>query len=258
MGSSCLQPWAVLATGWPRRWIRRGAMWPNSLYKAPCVSVCRLITRERIGHTDAGGQRADVIEAGIRADGPARILHTGTRSGGLGGEEKRDGDAYVMSDWAGRMANTTQSCCLFNLLISVTWCRRRRRHNGSLRTASDLWSVGHGFESRPGTSQLRNNLGQVTYTYVPLTPSSIIWHWSNVWEVNRHTTRCTSPVSLVSLCTLVSRRWLLKRISQPPSGPRGSWWNSLLLLRGWSVLGIPATQTKPRLFIKLFMPYTRI
>jgi len=35
-------------------------------------------------HTDAGGQCADAIEANIRVDGQARILHTGTKSGGLG------------------------------------------------------------------------------------------------------------------------------------------------------------------------------
>jgi len=35
-------------------------------------------------HTDAGGQCADAIEAGTRADGPVCILHTGKRRGGLG------------------------------------------------------------------------------------------------------------------------------------------------------------------------------
>jgi len=42
---------------------------------------------------------------GIGADGPERILHKGMRCRGLGLGEKRDGDAYVMLDWAGRMAN---------------------------------------------------------------------------------------------------------------------------------------------------------
>jgi len=34
-------------------------------------------------HTDAGGQCADAIKAGIRADGLACILHTGMRIGSL-------------------------------------------------------------------------------------------------------------------------------------------------------------------------------
>jgi len=38
-------------------------------------------------HTDAGRQCADAIEADVRADGLAHILHTGTRSGGLGGQK---------------------------------------------------------------------------------------------------------------------------------------------------------------------------
>jgi len=35
-------------------------------------------------HTDASRQCTDAVEAGIHTDGPARILHTGTRSVGLG------------------------------------------------------------------------------------------------------------------------------------------------------------------------------
>jgi len=42
-------------------------------------------TKQAIGtHTGAGTQCADAIETGVGADGPARILHTGTGSGGLG------------------------------------------------------------------------------------------------------------------------------------------------------------------------------
>jgi len=37
----------------------------------------------RGAHTDAGGQYADAIKIGVGADGPARILYTGTRNGGL-------------------------------------------------------------------------------------------------------------------------------------------------------------------------------
>jgi len=47
---------------------------------------------------------------------------------------------------------------------------------------------------------LGSNHGQVIYTSVPLSPSSIIWYRPNGWEVNRHTTRCTSPKSVVSPC----------------------------------------------------------
>jgi len=40
-------------------------------------------------HKDAGGHCANAIEAGVRADGLARILHTGTRSGRLGRAKSR-------------------------------------------------------------------------------------------------------------------------------------------------------------------------
>jgi len=49
----------------------------------------------------------------------------------------------------------------------------------------------------------------------------IIWYWPMGWKVSRHTTRCTSPVSVVSQCKLVSGWGLLKQRSAPPSGPRG-------------------------------------
>jgi len=41
--------------------------------------------------------------------------------------------------------------------------------------ASDFRSRGHGFESRPGMQC--KNLGQVSHTYVSLSPSSISWYW---------------------------------------------------------------------------------
>ena len=48
--------------------------------------------------------------------------------------------------------------------------------------ASDLRSRGRGFKSRPGTRH--KNLGQVSHTYVPLSPSSISWYWpkGTGWE----------------------------------------------------------------------------
>jgi len=54
--------------------------------------------------TGAGGQCADAIEAGVGADGPARI-HTGTASGGLGREKGWDRAAHVLPGWTGRTAS---------------------------------------------------------------------------------------------------------------------------------------------------------
>ena len=41
--------------------------------------------------------------------------------------------------------------------------------------------LGRGFESHH--DYLRNNLGQVVHTYVPLSPSSITWYWSKNGDV---------------------------------------------------------------------------
>jgi len=62
----------------------------------PCDTAGRLVTtmgtRQAIGaHTGAGGQCADAIETGVGADGPARILHTGTGSGAFGGRKAERG-----------------------------------------------------------------------------------------------------------------------------------------------------------------------
>jgi len=75
----------------PREWFYRrkrlgvmgirqkiGILWP-------CATVGRSGTGQAIGaHTGVGGQRADATEAGVGADKPARILHTGKGSGDLG------------------------------------------------------------------------------------------------------------------------------------------------------------------------------
>ena len=45
---------------------------------------------------------------------------------------------------------------------------------------------------------------------------------SESWDVNRHTARCTSPVSVVWQCKLVSGWGLKKRRSPPPYGAYGS------------------------------------
>jgi len=47
--------------------------------------------------------------------------------------------------------------------------------------AMDLRSLGCGFDSY--RRLLRNNLGQVVHTYVPLSPSSITWYWSKDGDV---------------------------------------------------------------------------
>jgi len=56
--------------------------------------------------------------------------------------------------------------------------RAARWRNGK---ALELRSVGRGFNFT-GT-KLRNNLGQVVQTHVPLSPSSITWHWLKDSEV---------------------------------------------------------------------------
>ena len=46
---------------------------------------------------------------------------------------------------------------------------------GATGRALDLRSTGRGFKSYSGQN-LRNHLGQVVHTYVPLSPSSITWY----------------------------------------------------------------------------------
>jgi len=58
-------------------------------------------------------QCADAIQAGVDADGPALILHTGTGSGDLERAKGGGGSAYIMPDWVGRMASKR-----YNVIIS--------------------------------------------------------------------------------------------------------------------------------------------
>jgi len=44
----------------------------------------------------------------------------------------------------------------------------------AIRWTCDQYVVG----SIPIGTKLRNNLGQVVHTYVPLSPSSITWYWA--------------------------------------------------------------------------------
>ena len=58
--------------------------------------------------------------------------------------------------------------------------------------ALELRSRGHGLDSRLDTGH--KNLGQVSHTYVPLSPSSIIQYRCNSWEGNgRLWKRCGLP-----------------------------------------------------------------
>jgi len=47
----------------------------------------------------------------------------------------------------------------------------------------DLRSLGHGFDFYSG--QLRNNIGPVIHTYVPLSPGSITWYWLKDGDILR-------------------------------------------------------------------------
>jgi len=74
-----------------------------------------------VGHiqSNPGHTGADAIEAGVGADGPARILHKGTGSGGLGRAKSKFGAVYVMPDCAARMASTIEYLS-FIALIRIT------------------------------------------------------------------------------------------------------------------------------------------
>ena len=61
--------------------------------------------------------------------------------------------------------------------------------------------------------QTRNNLRQIVHTHLSLSPSSTNWYRCKSQGVNRHTTQCTSPVSVVSHYKLASGWGLWKRRS---------------------------------------------
>ena len=72
--------------------------------------------------------------------------------------------------------------------------------------------------SHPNLVPLHNDSGHVVHTHVSPLWSSIIWY-QRKWDVNRHTTRCTSHVSMVLQCKLESGWGLQKRRSAPTYGP---------------------------------------
>jgi len=51
----------------------------------------------------------------------------------------------------------------------------RRWRGGATGRALDLRSTGRGFKSY-SRKKLRNNLGQVVHTYVPLSPNGLTWY----------------------------------------------------------------------------------
>jgi len=82
----------------------------------PCATAGRLGT---VGaHTGAGGQCADAIKTGVGTDGPARILHTGSlRKAGPWAGKKQNEVAYIMPDWAGRMASIFIVCMVSTVVL---------------------------------------------------------------------------------------------------------------------------------------------
>jgi len=74
-----------------------------------------------------------------------------------------------------------------------------RRWLGSLLVrALDSRLNGCEFDSRPWRCRV-TTLGKLfTPMHVPLSPSSINWYRCKSRGVNRHNTRCTSPISVVS------------------------------------------------------------
>ena len=79
---------------------------------------------------------------------------------------------------------------------------------------SDLWSRGRGFEPRPRRC-CTTTLGKL-FTPHCLCHQSVQFGTSESWEVNRHTTWCTSPVTVILQIYLVSGWGLQKRRSAPP------------------------------------------
>jgi len=74
--------YGFLGVGWVGA--RKLAFFVYRRTSRPCARAGRLVTGQAIGaHTIAGGQCACAVEAGISANGPAR-MHTGTGSRGLG------------------------------------------------------------------------------------------------------------------------------------------------------------------------------
>jgi len=66
-------------------------------------------------------------------------------------------------------SNAVGCSCRADAIIDF-FCRVH--HGGATGRALDLWSTGDGFKSYSG-QKLRNNLGKVVHTYVPLSPNSI-------------------------------------------------------------------------------------
>jgi len=69
------------------------------------------------------------------------------------------------------------------------------------------------------SAPLGNNVRQVVHTHVPFSPISINWYQCKSQGVNKQTTWCSSPISMVSQHELVSGWGLQKPRSAPPYEP---------------------------------------
>ena len=65
-------------------------------------------------------------------------------------------------------------------LVIILFCAHETWRGGAMGRALDLRSTGREFISYSG-QKLRNNLRQVVYTYLPLSPSSITWYRQGRW-----------------------------------------------------------------------------
>ena len=63
----------------------------------------------------------------------------------------------------------------YKLIINLHLSYDVKWRGGATGRALDLRSTGRGFKSYSG-QKMRNNLGQVVHTYVPLLTSSITWY----------------------------------------------------------------------------------
>jgi len=87
-----------------------GVMEKGNKIGRPYATAGKLGTGQVLGaHTSAGGQCANATQAGVGADGPARI-HTGKGKRRLWAGERWDGTAYVtigiMPSWMSRMTSS--------------------------------------------------------------------------------------------------------------------------------------------------------
>ena len=72
--------------------------------------------------------------------------------------------------------NLPSQVCLYLAPFLRYYCLFPKIYRGhAVAQRVERWTCDHGFKSYSG-QKLRNNLGQVVHTYVPLSPSSITWY----------------------------------------------------------------------------------